>query len=153
MKRLGMVGALLLLPLGCAGRCAAAPAADPRKRAGRNSAEIGRFEDAPRTTRAPSSTSSSRSTSRSAARRWRKYQSQIDKEESDEKVRRISAITLFETFLHKYPNDERWTPDAMFRLAELYFEKSNDEYLTATAQANQTGAQVDARLSEDHRYL
>jgi tetratricopeptide (TPR) repeat protein len=73
-----------------------------------------------------------------------KFQSQIEREESDEKVRRVSAIALFESFLQKYPNDERWTPDAMFRLAELYFEKSNDEYLTATAAANQSGATVTA---------
>ena len=30
----------------------------------------------------------------------------------------------------------------MFRLAELYFEKSNDEYLTATQQAQASGAQI-----------
>ena len=38
---------------------------------------------------------------------------------------------MFETFLLKYPNDKRWTPDAMFRLAELYYEKSAEEYLDA----------------------
>src|SRR5207245_1801405 len=58
------------------------------------------------------------------------------------KARRGSAIVLFENFLAKYAHDDRWTPDAMFRLAELYFEKSNDEYLTATASANAAGAQV-----------
>ena len=51
---------------------------------------------------------------------------------SDEKAHRESAIALFENFLARYRNDDRWTPDAMFRLAELYFEKSDDEYLTAT---------------------
>ena len=30
----------------------------------------------------------------------------------------------------------------MFRLAELYFEKSNDEYLTATQAAQASGAQI-----------
>ena len=30
------------------------------------------------------------------------------------------------------PQRKRWTPDVIFRLAELYFEKSNDEYLLAT---------------------
>ena len=38
---------------------------------------------------------------------------------------------MFEAFLLKYPNDKRWTPDAMFRLAELYYEKSAEEYLDA----------------------
>ncbi len=61
-----------------------------------------------------------------------RYQGNIDQNEKDEKSRREAAILLFENFLAKYPTDDRWTPDAMFRLAELYFEKSNDEYLTAT---------------------
>ena len=60
------------------------------------------------------------------------YDGQIRKEEAEERVRRIAAITLFENFLRQYPNDGRWTPDVIFRLAELYFEKSNDEYLQAT---------------------
>ena len=68
-----------------------------------------------------------------------KFQAQIDQSEKDEKVRRESAILLFENFLAKYSTDDRWTPDAMFRLAELYFEKSNDEYLTATAAASSAG--------------
>ena len=38
---------------------------------------------------------------------------------------------MFEAFLQKYPNDKRWTPDAMFRLAELYYEKSAEEFLDA----------------------
>lgn len=71
-----------------------------------------------------------------------KYQAQLDAEEREEKSRRGAAIALFEAFLAKYRNDDRWTPDAMFRLAELYFEKANDEYLTATAQASASGAQV-----------
>lgn len=61
-----------------------------------------------------------------------RYQAQLDQLEKDEKTRRLAAIQLFEDFLKRYPNDERWTPDAMFRLAELYFEKSNEEYLAAT---------------------
>ena len=69
-----------------------------------------------------------------------RYQSALDTEEREEKTRRTAAIVLFENFLSKYKTDERWTPDAMFRLAELYFEKANDEYLTATAQ--NSGAQV-----------
>ena len=62
------------------------------------------------------------------------YGKKIRVEESEERVRRIAAITLFEDFLRRYPNDKRWTPDVIFRLAELYFEKANDEYLLATEQ-------------------
>jgi len=29
------------------------------------------------------------------------------------------------------PSDRKWTPDVMFRLAELYYEKAADEFLAA----------------------
>ncbi len=60
-----------------------------------------------------------------------KYEAEINQSEKEERQRRLDAIAMFEGFLKKYPNDRRWTPDAMFRLAELYYEKSSDEYLTA----------------------
>lgn len=60
------------------------------------------------------------------------YDTQIRVEEEEERTRRIAAITLFEDFLRRYPNDKRWTPDVIFRLAELYFEKSNDQFLVST---------------------
>jgi tetratricopeptide (TPR) repeat protein len=60
-----------------------------------------------------------------------KYDSQIELNEHDARDRRRDAIAMFEAFLQKYPNDKRWTPDAMFRLAELYYEKSAEEYLDA----------------------
>lgn len=62
----------------------------------------------------------------------KKYNEKVAKEEKVERTRRIAAITLFEDFLRRYPNDRRWTPDVIFRLAELYFEKSKDEYLQAS---------------------
>ena len=60
-----------------------------------------------------------------------KYEPLITLNEKDERDRRMDAIAMFEAFLRKYPSDRRWTPDAMFRLAELYYEKSSDEFLTA----------------------
>src|SRR6185369_14091779 len=44
-------------------------------------------------------------------------------------VVRVGAQESLE--LRAYPNDKRWTPDAMFRLAELYYEKSAEEFLDA----------------------
>jgi tetratricopeptide (TPR) repeat protein len=64
----------------------------------------------------------------------KKYEGKIKKEEVEERTRRIAAITLFEDFLRRYPNDSRWTPDVIFRLAELYFEKSKDTFLLASDQ-------------------
>jgi len=60
-----------------------------------------------------------------------KYDPQIDMNDREARDRRRDAIAMFEAFLLKYPNDKRWTPDAMFRLAELYYEKSAEEYLDA----------------------
>jgi tetratricopeptide (TPR) repeat protein len=60
-----------------------------------------------------------------------KYDTQINLNDREARDRRRDAIAMFEAFLLKYPNDKRWTPDAMFRLAELYYEKSAEEYLDA----------------------
>jgi tetratricopeptide (TPR) repeat protein len=60
-----------------------------------------------------------------------KYEPLISVNEKAEKDRRMDAIAMLEAFLRKYPHDKRWTPDSMFRLAELYYEKSFDEFLTA----------------------
>ena len=60
-----------------------------------------------------------------------KYDPQIAFNDKEAKERRRDAIAMFENFLHQYPNDKRWTPDAMFRLAELYYEKSAEEFLDA----------------------
>ncbi len=57
------------------------------------------------------------------------YDRAISDLEDQERTRRLEAIARFEEFLKKYPNDGIYTPDAMFRLAELYYERSSDEYL------------------------
>lgn len=45
-----------------------------------------------------------------------------------ERENREDAIAMFEAFLRKYPNHDKYTPDAMFRLAELYYERSAIDY-------------------------
>ncbi len=52
-------------------------------------------------------------------------------QEAEVQLQRVAAIAAFEDFLRRHPALPRWTPDAMLRLAELYFEKANDEYLAA----------------------
>ena len=49
---------------------------------------------------------------------------QIRSEEELLQQRRLDAIREFERFLQRYPDDPSYTPDAMFRLGELYFERS-----------------------------
>lgn len=58
-----------------------------------------------------------------------KYLRQIEIEEQMRNEARRKAIEYFERFLKKYPKDPPYTPDAMFRLAELYFEDSYVDYL------------------------
>ena len=48
--------------------------------------------------------------------------------EAEERRERTAAVARFEEFLSRYPDDPQVTPDAMFRLAELYYERSNDDW-------------------------
>ncbi len=48
-----------------------------------------------------------------------------------ERKERLDAIAQFEEFLQRYPNDPKYTPDVMFRLAELYYERSSDDHMVA----------------------
>lgn len=59
------------------------------------------------------------------------YNRQIDELTAVERSKRNDAIVAFESFIAKHPTNEKYTPDALFRLAELYFEKSNDDFLLA----------------------
>ena len=56
------------------------------------------------------------------------YEQAIRDLETLERNEREAAIVRFEEFLSRYPDDPQFTPDAMFRLAELYYEKANDDY-------------------------
>ena len=76
-----------------------------------------------------------------------RYEKRIRQQEVEERDLRYSAITLFEDFLRRYPNDKRWTPDVIFRLAELYFEKSKDEYLLADESYNKNIGSYEKELS------
>lgn len=65
------------------------------------------------------------------------YGRQILEEERLQNEARERAIRLFERFIRRYPDDPTYTPDAMFRLGELYFERSavlfQEEYDAAQA--------------------
>ena len=49
----------------------------------------------------------------------------------EQQRRRLEAIDAFQRFVAKYPNHPEYTPDAMFRLAELYYEKSSTDFTVA----------------------
>ncbi|WP_426749990.1 tetratricopeptide repeat protein [Myxococcus sp. Y35] len=59
------------------------------------------------------------------------YESRIKDLEAQERRKRLDAIARFEAFLRQYPSEPRYTPDVMFRLAELYYERSSDDHLLA----------------------
>ncbi|MBU8899549.1 tetratricopeptide repeat protein [Corallococcus sp. M34] len=59
------------------------------------------------------------------------YEKTLADLESQERRERLDAIARFEEFLRRYPNEPRYTPDVMFRLAELYYERSSDTQLLA----------------------
>ncbi|HLT30872.1 MAG TPA: tetratricopeptide repeat protein [Myxococcaceae bacterium] len=59
------------------------------------------------------------------------YEDRIQDLELKERRERLDAIAQFEEFLRRYPDDPHYTPDVMFRLAELYFERSSDDQLVA----------------------
>jgi cellulose synthase operon protein C len=61
------------------------------------------------------------------------YEQAIKDLEVLERNEREAAIGRFEEFLARYPDDPQYTPDAMFRLAELYYEKANDDFALAIA--------------------
>jgi tetratricopeptide (TPR) repeat protein len=58
--------------------------------------------------------------------RW--YGEQLEAEEFEFNEAREDSIRIFEEFLRRYPSHPKYTPDAMFRLGELYFERSAVEF-------------------------
>ncbi len=62
------------------------------------------------------------------------YKRQIEPIVAQERRRRLEAIEAFETFIASHPQDRVFLPDAIFRLAELYYERVDDEYQVALVE-------------------
>ncbi|XXF79798.1 tetratricopeptide repeat protein [Myxococcaceae bacterium GXIMD 01537] len=62
------------------------------------------------------------------------YEKAIHDLEIQERKERLDAIARFEEFLRRYPAEPKYTPDVMFRLAELYYERSTDEHQLANRE-------------------
>lgn len=58
----------------------------------------------------------------------RRYAKELESASKDYRQRHLDAMRELEAFLAKYPNDAKWTPDAMFRLAELYLDQAGMEW-------------------------
>ena len=59
------------------------------------------------------------------------YEDAVQQLEEEQRVNRLQAIEQFENFVRSHPDGDDYTADAMFRLSELYYERSYDEYLQA----------------------
>lgn len=70
---------------------------------------------------------------RERERRLAFYNTNIDEKRIEERARRADAIVAFERFLERFPNHPEYTPDVLFRLAELHYEKAVDDYNQADA--------------------
>ena len=68
------------------------------------------------------------------------FTAQISTEERALDDARLRAIQEFERFIRRYPNDPVYTPDAMFRLGELYYERSSMEFQRAADAAEAAAA-------------
>jgi TolA-binding protein len=66
----------------------------------------------------------------------RSYDVRINKLRLKAKAARRSAIEYFLAFIRKHPSHKRYTPDAMYRLAELYYEQEKLNFLDRMAQYN-----------------
>ena len=76
----------------------------------------------------------------------RSYERLMNDVDLVQRERRIEAIEYFERFLRKYPSHEQHSPNALFRLAELYFEKASTDHQVAIDAFD---AEMDAYESGD----
>ncbi|MCP4606867.1 MAG: tetratricopeptide repeat protein [Proteobacteria bacterium] len=86
------------------------------------------------------------------------YKNRIKAEEELAEKTRKNAIEYFEEFLGKYPNNPLYTPDAMYRLAELYYDDSYIKYQErleeyAKAQDSGTADDMDPPVKELDRTI
>jgi cellulose synthase operon protein C len=75
-----------------------------------------------------------------------KYGQVLKREEEKELASRNDAIKLFEEFIKKYPDNPKYTPSAMYRLAELYYERSVIDYGEKYSKYEELQEQYDKKL-------
>ncbi len=69
----------------------------------------------------------------------RRYADRIAKTEAEQRKRHGDTIAVLEKFLQQHPSHDQFTPDAMFRLADLYIDVADDEVETRLAAAETSG--------------
>src|SRR5690606_38675984 len=61
----------------------------------------------------------------------RRYNPVIAKAREEVRAYRIDAIARLERFLERHPNNDRYVPGVLYRLAVLHYEKADDDYYSA----------------------
>jgi tetratricopeptide (TPR) repeat protein len=75
-----------------------------------------------------------------------RYAEKIKNAEEQEQERRLNAIALLEKFIKDYPDHQKFTPDAMFRLADLYMEQAEYDFEKSFDEAEEA---AEAGLDDD----
>ena len=57
-----------------------------------------------------------------------RYKKPIDDADGEYRKHLLSTMEMLKQFLAKYPNDPKWTPDAMFRLADLHLDQAKYDW-------------------------
>lgn len=74
------------------------------------------------------------------------FQAEIEALRVEERALRQRAIEEFEQFLARFPDHPHHSPDVLFRLAELYYEKTEDDYMLADLAYEEQRQQYDLGL-------
>ena len=87
-----------------------------------------------------------------------RYDSGVGEAEKDYRKNATSTMELLKQFLAKYPNDPKWTPDAMFRLSDLYLDEAKyawDEknQKLVVVEFPEIKKKFEAQQREEHRGL
>ncbi len=80
--------------------------------------------------------------------RNRFYGARIETEEHALGEARQTSIQALEEFIERYPDHPKYTPDAMFRLGELYFERSSVEFQALYDRAQAAREEGELTLEE-----
>jgi hypothetical protein len=70
----------------------------------------------------------------------KRYADRIAKTEADRGRRHGDTIALIEKFLQNHPSHDQFTPDAMFRLADLYIDQADEEVEARLSAQESSGA-------------
>lgn len=77
------------------------------------------------------------------------YDKKIKTRQAEARKFRAQAVRRYEDFLKLHPNDPAWTPEIMFRLAELHFETSSERMARAEDAFQKELEAYQVRLAKD----